>query len=566
MKKDFVNDSDVRSCMPTSCLGRLCRQSGQRRRLGALILALYTVVITPEVTVGETYKDLEKIQVSTILLTGDVYHEEYGIDSVFVDALLKQFDLSAPKNTRELEQIGIELTKAYREKGLAFTRVELFPQKVVDGILFFEVSRAVLGDVIAYDNDVYKTEYLVEPFDNARYQTLYDPDIMQTLNAINNYPGLDVYGFYSRGSKPGEVRLNLKVLNEQKYQSTLIADNHGLTSTGEYRLTYAFLMNNFFHPSSTLSTAFSASEESGNLLGHIKYAQKVGRDNASSYQLGVTQTEIDIGGEFESFGLTGDLTSAEFRFSHNLMPSSETTNGNRSLDWGVSYKSSTIISEFTPLSLLNDETIYTKYFISYNQGFVNRRKGWRRSMGATLAYGSLTEKSIANVDDAFHVFNAHFRFAKAHAFYWLGSSTIDANLQVSGSILPGAELVPLTGPYGVNGYERGILSGHQALIMSYTLNSRPWQWGRSFGVDGSISVGPFVDIAVGVDNAFKEINDDSDAFGAFSSGGLQLTASAFRSLIIKGQLGFPLGVSGDLAERFEEEDSTLFYFSMSYSI
>ena len=92
-----------------------------------------------------------------------------------------------------------------------------------------------LGDVIVSNNEIYEDATIMASFNNEIGEPVTEEQVESALRRINDLPGVRVRGSFSPGDNVGETRLNLGVLQEQSWTSSILADNHGSETTGVMR-------------------------------------------------------------------------------------------------------------------------------------------------------------------------------------------------------------------------------------------------------------------------------------------------------------------------------------------
>ena len=146
----------------------------------------------------------------------------------------------------DIEQIALEITRFYRERGLLLARAFIPPQEVRQGVVELDIVSGKLGKVLVSGNTKYQTEQLQEAFDDQVGGLVDNARIEESIYLLNDYPGLNVYGYFEKGENPGESNLNLQVRSEKTWDLAIRADNHGSELTGEHR---AYAVGNWYNPS-----------------------------------------------------------------------------------------------------------------------------------------------------------------------------------------------------------------------------------------------------------------------------------------------------------------------------
>lgn len=145
----------------------------------------------------------------------------------------------------DLEDIANQITRYYRERGIILAKAYIPAQDVSNGVVTFSVLEGKLDRVAVTGNKRYSEERLQQPFEDQLGKAVDSRKVEESLYLINDYPGLNTYGFFSAGSTPGSTDLNLQVRKEKPLRFTLRGDNYGSRFTGDQRM---FGMLDWFNP------------------------------------------------------------------------------------------------------------------------------------------------------------------------------------------------------------------------------------------------------------------------------------------------------------------------------
>ncbi|MDH5573770.1 MAG: ShlB/FhaC/HecB family hemolysin secretion/activation protein, partial [Gammaproteobacteria bacterium] len=143
----------------------------------------------------------------------------------------------------QIETIADKITNYYRERGFILAKAYIPEQKVRDGVVSLTLLLGLLGEVDTVNNTIYKRDILTSVFDDMLAKPVTSSAIEEHLYLINDFPGLNVMGFFEPGSQVGDTKLNINVKHEQRFNGNVRVDNHGAEDTGEYRV-YAEIMAN----------------------------------------------------------------------------------------------------------------------------------------------------------------------------------------------------------------------------------------------------------------------------------------------------------------------------------
>ena len=138
----------------------------------------------------------------------------------------------------QLDAIALAVTEYYRENGFILATA-FIPEQEVDadeGVIRINVLEGRLGDVTVSSNEIFSEDMIARAFSNELGEAVTEERIEGALRRINDLPGVRVRGSFSPGQNIGETRLNLGVLEEKSWTSSVLVDNHGADTTGNTRV------------------------------------------------------------------------------------------------------------------------------------------------------------------------------------------------------------------------------------------------------------------------------------------------------------------------------------------
>ncbi|HKI73137.1 MAG TPA: ShlB/FhaC/HecB family hemolysin secretion/activation protein, partial [Pseudomonadales bacterium] len=216
----------------------------------------------------------------------------------------------------QLDNIAQSVTDYYREHGFILATAFVPEQEVKDGIIHLKVLEGRLGNVTVSNNDIFSQRTIAASFDHEIGKPVTEERIESALRRINDLPGVRVRGSFSPGHNVGETTLNIGVLDEQAWTSSVLLDNHGSPTTGVTRLFATAQWLNLRNKGQTLSIGALRSEGSGSTYGLIEYGLPVTDDERgrvkgtiSTNQFAITtriaNKDRAIVGETDNIGATG---------------------------------------------------------------------------------------------------------------------------------------------------------------------------------------------------------------------------------------------------------------------
>ena len=169
-----------------------------------------------------------------------------------------------------LERIAAALGEFYREKGL-FLAIGFVPsQELRDRHVELGVLPGKLSEVGVDD------PLLADAFASVINEAVVKRDIETILFRINRLPGVHTQGVFSAGTKVGETRLDLALLEKRRWRGGLSFDNHGDTHSSGERLVARYGLSSLLRPGDDLLFSLVAGVGSAdNRYGWIRYEAPV---------------------------------------------------------------------------------------------------------------------------------------------------------------------------------------------------------------------------------------------------------------------------------------------------
>jgi hemolysin activation/secretion protein len=211
------------------------------------------------------------------------------------------------------------ITQVYRSHGYPFVRAFIPPQDVSGGKLRMEVIEGRYGRVSGEGEN-----WLVrgaQPFLNVLRSgdPIESTQLERVMLLLDNQPGMTVSPYVSPGSVRGEGDLVVKVGRRSYWEGDVGYDNTGNQYTGESRLHANIVANSPFLFGDRVSVRTLVSDEEL-WLGAVDYELPVGGRGWRA-QFGYTQTNYQLGKQYESLQATGFAKVASARVSYPLLRS-----------------------------------------------------------------------------------------------------------------------------------------------------------------------------------------------------------------------------------------------------
>ena len=216
----------------------------------------------------------------------------------------------------QLDNIAQSVTDYYREHGFILATAFVPEQQVSDGIIHLKVLEGRLGNVTVSNNEIFSPATISSAFNDDLGKPVTEERVESALRRINDLPGIRVRGSFSPGQSVGETSLNLGVLDEQAWTSSVLLDNHGSPTTGATRLFATAEWLNLRNKGQTLTMGVLRSGRSGSTYGLLEYGMPVTDDGRGRVRGTISKNQFSVSaiigsearaidGETGNFGVSG---------------------------------------------------------------------------------------------------------------------------------------------------------------------------------------------------------------------------------------------------------------------
>lgn len=134
-----------------------------------------------------------------------------------------------------IEGVADTITRFYRERGFILAKAYIPEQKVRDGIVTLTLLLGELGEVRVENRKRASVKMIQRTFGKDLHQPVTSWKVEESLNLINDIPGLSAQGFFSPGQQVGDTKLSVNVTDEKLVSGNVRLDNHGSDATSENR-------------------------------------------------------------------------------------------------------------------------------------------------------------------------------------------------------------------------------------------------------------------------------------------------------------------------------------------
>ena len=351
----------------------------------------------------------------------------------------------------QIDAVAEQLTIYYRKRGFFLTKVYIPAQEVRDGVVGLTVLEGKLGSVSVSGNQRYKSKLIAKAFDDLMYHPVNESDIEQKLYLLNDYPGLDVYGYFKAGDQVGDTLLNIEVRDERSWGALFRYDNHGSELTGRHRFyAQAQWHNTTTNADDLLVGVLQTVDPQNSTYGVFKYRIPL---FSEAFYAGInySQNQFIIGDPraaqgVESLGLSGDTTITDAVFQYSFVRS-------RAKNWVGAFiasdKKSNLDSEKFPTinRELSDRVNTFALDLSYDSLAEKSRS--LQQLNGHLTFGQIKEGAKQNQQDTFTKFNYFYSFLTFARLPWTKLDTrlvLKSTGQYTDAALPPVEQFALGGP------------------------------------------------------------------------------------------------------------------------
>lgn len=472
----------------------------------------------------------------------------------------------------QIESVADKITNFYRERGFILAKAYIPKQEVRDGIVNLTMQLGLLGEVVAVDNVLYKGTMLESTFDDVLTKPVTNNAIEERLYLINDYPGINVSGFFEPGSQVGDTKLNIKINQESKYDATVRLDNHGTDNTGKSRLYGELLINNPLGLVDQVNLGLLNSYDPGNTTYwqfkyKTNYLSPYWRINigATTNQFVVDQSTSSLLQVFELEGMT----------EQKYISTNYTLQRGRKQNFSIELEYESILSDLSLGTIrsiserLDDEIKNTS--VAFYFDVLDEVDRILHQGSVTVTAGEFLKGVEVNQDDKFNILSTDYTLLTFWKIPYIESNTriiFRATAQFSDNPLSSLSQFSLGGPNRTRAYpidqfsaDTGIYSGLEWVFNIPDI--------FDFGLFSDVRFGKitqpffFLDAAYGINKTLDLTNDDATASLLGAGLGFKFAyLNAFKGNL---QFAFPIKHKFENSNIVDIDDSMKVVFDFQYS-
>ena len=467
----------------------------------------------------------------------------------------------------QIETVANKITRFYRERGFILAKAYIPRQQVRDGVVNLTLLLGMLGEVQINGEEMYDAEMLKDVFSNMMGKPVTNAAVEENLFIINNYPGINVDGYFEPGYQVGDTRLNVNVKSESRYNANLRVDNHGTEESGRYRMYADVQANNvlgiadYFHaailqasdPSNT--TYWQLDFESNFLSPRFRVGLEASRNDFIVDQSSVA-ANFNVNGIVDVQALTAKYISKRSR------------TGNRTYELRYENISSDLQIGNTPSSFLDEEVTQLSlvyHFDSLDDTEKNLQEGRFK-----YTHGNFDLGADPGQDEDYDILAADYTYLTFFKVPFTDSTSrviLRTNAQYSGTTLSSIVRFSLAGPTRARGYSPSLFTADDAIYLGADwIFNAPELFDFQIGSLNFKSIARpfiFIDYAYGIQHSLQAGEEDGTAQIADVGMGLQFSyANDFSGNLM---VAFPVYDDFSSTGNIPDFDNSRLVFDFQYS-
>ncbi|MDJ0625937.1 MAG: ShlB/FhaC/HecB family hemolysin secretion/activation protein [Candidatus Caenarcaniphilales bacterium] len=244
-------------------------------------------------------KSKTKINLSKIVVLDNTLISPFLIDKVTKKYINREVDFN------DLQELTLELSALYRDKGYVTSRVYLPPQRVENGLLTLQSSEGIIKPITLQEGKYYKSKSIFPRLRIDQNEHLNINKIKSDLARINENPDVGLQAVLKPGKETGTTEVLLQTKDRLPIHFSPFFDNLGRDLIGNERFGFGITHNNLLGFGDTNVTSLNWTKESFGVSNNYempigKYGTKVGFNYAHS--------RLELGKQFAPLNVEGFAT------------------------------------------------------------------------------------------------------------------------------------------------------------------------------------------------------------------------------------------------------------------
>ncbi len=367
----------------------------------------------------------------------------------------------------QIESVADKITNFYRERGFILAKAYIPKQEVREGIVNLTMQLGILGEVDAADNVIYKDSRLESVFDDLITKPVTNNNIEERLYLINDFPGINVSGFFEPGTQVGDTKLNIKVNRENRYAANARIDNHGTKETGKTRLYADAYINNALGLGDYLQVGLLNSSSPSNTTYYLfRYNTKVFDPrlsldiSASSNQFVLDQADSAV---TSSINISGETRQSLLLTEYKLKRS-------RASNHSIALQLETVESDIVFGSIDSGNNKVRDKSVVYNYDLLDEDARALHTGIVTITSGEFIFGNVSGQDAEYYIFASDYNYLSFWKIPYFDTSSriiLRTSLQLTASALASINQFALAGATRSRGFIANQFSADNAAYAGF---------------------------------------------------------------------------------------------------
>lgn len=254
---------------------------------------------------GFTSLELEEIGRLLNALGAHQPNVEFGTeDADDLTALMRTQKQRRGVSVVEMEEVAAAVQAHYRAAGYFLAAAFVPAQQIENAVMHISILPGTLGEVTVRGGN----PQLAMRFDDLLHQPLTADAVSTRIYALNQAPGILAQASFEPGAAVGETRMQLKVVEQRRWDAAFALDNYGDEETGEQRLSVRGSWMNPFNRGDALEAGMIlAVNPTNQTYGFVGYETPVGGRNQARARLASNDFTVSGVDATDGDGLLFDL-------------------------------------------------------------------------------------------------------------------------------------------------------------------------------------------------------------------------------------------------------------------
>lgn len=219
-----------------------------------------------------------------------------------------------PYTLKELQGVSKALEQIIREQGYPFYRVIVPPQTLDSGEIKLQVISFTLGEIEVSGNHYFDRDNIIASLPIlTKTESPNTQDLSEAIKAANKHPSKQLQVTFKPSKSADKLDADVAVSEQRPYQASLIANNYGTPTSGDYRLTGALQYSNLWGLDHVVNGSYSTSPDHADSVQQYggSYSLPIYRLKGwlsayyanSSVNTGTVATDLTVTGSGEMYGI-----------------------------------------------------------------------------------------------------------------------------------------------------------------------------------------------------------------------------------------------------------------------